>query len=252
MGTRPCSPPNIDRLASRGVRFEHAYCQYPLCGPSRASFMTSLYPDQTLIHRNAIYVRRHLPSVITMSQRFREAGYFAVRIGKIYHYGVPKHIGTGGHDDPDSWDYTINPRGRDKDEEALVVTLTPGKYGGTLSWLAAEGGDREQTDGIAATEAVSLHAQVRREPGVVLPGGRAFTVRTPRMWHRRNILRSIRPERSSCRRFRPGISIRCRSRPAAHSRANASNRTWPRTWPGRRNRPITRRSRLPMPRWVAF
>ena len=48
--------PNIDRLAKRGVRFSHAYCQYPLCGPSRASFMAGLYPAQTLIRRNAILV----------------------------------------------------------------------------------------------------------------------------------------------------------------------------------------------------
>ena len=59
--------PNIDRLAARGVRFDQAYCQYPLCGPSRASFMTGLYADQTLIHRNAIYIREHIPNVKTMS-----------------------------------------------------------------------------------------------------------------------------------------------------------------------------------------
>ena len=148
--------PHIDRLAERGVRFANAYCQYPLCGPSRASFMTGLYPDQTLIHRNAIHIRQRVPNVQTMSQMFRDDGYFAVRIGKIYHYNVPKHIGTGGHDDPYSWDYTINPRGRDKDDEHLIFSLRPGSFGGTLSWLAAEGTDDQQTDGIAATEAIRL------------------------------------------------------------------------------------------------
>ena len=148
--------PNIDRLAARGVRFENAYCQYPLCGPSRASFMTGLYPDQTLIRRNAIYIREHVPNVQTMSQMFRRSGYFATRIGKIYHYNVPRHMGTSGHDDPYSWDYTINPRGRDKDEEDQIFSLVPGQFGGTLSWLAADGTDEQQTDGIAATEAARL------------------------------------------------------------------------------------------------
>jgi len=148
--------PHIDRLARRGVRFQRAYCQYPLCGPSRASFMCGLYPDQTLVHRNAIYIREHVPNVQTMSQMFQNHGYFATRIGKIYHYNVPNHIGTSGHDDPHSWDSTINPRGRDKTDEARIFSLRPGSFGGTLSWLAADGTDDEQTDGIAATEAVAL------------------------------------------------------------------------------------------------
>jgi iduronate 2-sulfatase len=155
--------PNIDRLASRGVRFERAYCQYPLCGPSRASFMTGLYPDQTLIRTNSICVRETLPDVQTMPQLFRRSGYYATRIGKIYHYNVPKHIGTGGHDDPYSWDRTINPTGRDKDDEHLIFSLRKGSFGGTLSWLAAEGTDAEQTDGIAAAEAVRLLEQFGKQ-----------------------------------------------------------------------------------------
>ena len=146
--------PHIDALARRGVRFQNAHCQYPLCGPSRASFMTGWYPDQTLIHRNAIHLRERAPHAVTMSQHFRNAGYFAMRIGKIYHYNVPLHIGTGGHDDPYSWNQTLNPRGRDVIEQDKVITLRPGQYGGTLSWLAADGEDIEQTDGIAATAAI--------------------------------------------------------------------------------------------------
>ncbi len=155
--------PNLDRLAERGVRFENTYCQYPLCGPSRASFMTGLYPDQTLVRRNAIYIREHIPNVKTIPQMFRDNGYFATRIGKMYHYNVPKHIGTSGHDDPYSWNYTINPRGRDVDDEDFIFSLRPGSFGGTLSWLAAEGTDEEQTDGIAAGEAIQLLTQYAKE-----------------------------------------------------------------------------------------
>ena len=164
--------PNIDGLASRGVRFERAYCQFALCGPSRASFMTGLYPDQTLIRRNKIYVRERIPNVQTMPQMFRRADYFATRIGKVYHYGVPAYIGTGGHDDPDSWDYTINPRGRDKDDEDDIFSLVPNQFGATLSWLAAEGVDGEQTDGIGATEAVGLlHKYAKEETPFFLAVG---------------------------------------------------------------------------------
>jgi iduronate 2-sulfatase len=148
--------PNIDKLAERGLRFDRAYCQFPLCGPSRASFMTGMYPDQSLIRTNAIRIRKHLPDVITMSQLFRNNGYKSTRIGKIYHYNVPADIGKDGHDDPASWDAKINPRGRDKTEEAKVHTLRKGRYGATLSWLAADGTDAEQTDGIAALEAVKV------------------------------------------------------------------------------------------------
>jgi choline-sulfatase len=148
--------PQIDRLAQRGLRFDRAYCQFPLCGPSRAAFMCGLYPDQTLIHRNSIRIREHLPNVRTLAQTFREQGYVAVRVGKIFHYGVPGAIGTEGHDDPDSWDFTVNPRGRDKDEEAQIFSWQHGRLGSTLSWLASEGTDEEQTDGIGATGAIKL------------------------------------------------------------------------------------------------
>lgn len=146
--------PNIDALAARGVRFDNAHCQYALCGPSRASFLSGLYPDQTLVHKNSIYLREHVPNVISLPQNFRQAGYFATRIGKLYHYQVPKHIGTGGHDDPYSWNHTINPLGRDVFDEDQIFSLRPGSFGGTLSWLAADGTDDEQTDGIAAAEAI--------------------------------------------------------------------------------------------------
>jgi arylsulfatase A-like enzyme len=128
--------------------------------------MTGLYCDQTLIHRNAIWLRERLPNVKTMTQLFQEHGYFATRIGKIFHYGVPKHIGTSGHDDPYSWDYTINPRGHDRDIERKVYTRQPGNFGATLSFYADDAPDEEQTDGIAATEAA---AQLRKYAALKRP-----------------------------------------------------------------------------------
>ena len=91
--------PNIDRIASRGVRFERAYCTFPLCGPSRNSFLTGLYPNSTGILANAQIFRQSIPQQVSMPQAFRQAGYFVTRIGKLFHYHVPKSVGTDGHDD---------------------------------------------------------------------------------------------------------------------------------------------------------
>ena len=93
-GNMHVKTPNIDRLASRGVVFENAHCQYPWCGPSRASLMTGLYTDQTKITANNMNLRNSVPDVITLGQRFRQQGYQSVRIGKIFHYDNPSAIGT--------------------------------------------------------------------------------------------------------------------------------------------------------------
>lgn len=153
-GNSVVKTPNIDRLAERGILFENAHNQYPLCGPSRASFLTGMYTNQTKITRNNMNLRNSIPDVITLGQRFRQQGYQSVRIGKMFHYDNPSAIGTSGNDDIYSWDQTINPYGRDKIEEHKINTLSPRRYGGTLSWLAADGSDEEQTDGIGSSEAI--------------------------------------------------------------------------------------------------
>jgi uncharacterized sulfatase len=163
--------PNIDRLAARGVRFDRAYNQLPLCNPSRASVMTGLRPDQIKVYDLDAHFRDTVPEVVTLSQQFIQKDYFVARTGKIYHYNVPASIGTDGFDDPPSWQRTINPKGRDKTDEHLVFNAEPArKISGTLSWLAAEGKDGEQTDGMVATEAIKMMKEKKDEPFFIAAG----------------------------------------------------------------------------------
>ena len=113
--------PNIDRLAKRGILLK-TLTTNTICGPSRASFMTGMYSNQTKITENNMNLRNSIPDVISLGQRFRQQGYQSIRIGKMFHYDNPSAIGTSGNDDIYSWDQTINPYGRDKIEEYKINT----------------------------------------------------------------------------------------------------------------------------------
>ena len=95
-GEKLSRTPSIDRLAKEGVLFTNAHVQYPLCGPSRVSIMTGLYPDQTRSKELRLYVRQTIPDVITLGQKFRMENYHSVLLGKIFHSHNPRDIGTSG------------------------------------------------------------------------------------------------------------------------------------------------------------
>jgi iduronate 2-sulfatase len=171
------------------VLFERAYCQFPLCSPSRTSFLTGRRPNVTGVYTNpnvarpvSPHFREKIPATVTLPQLYMQNGWFSARIGKLYHYGVPADLGTSSLDDFYSWDQVINPRGRDRDEHDQIFTLRPGQpdaFGPTLSWLADQGADAEHTDGIGASEAVKLLERFKRESRPFFLGVGFYRPHTP-------------------------------------------------------------------------
>lgn len=92
--------PNLDTLATKGVRFDRAYCQYPLCNPSRTSLLTGRHPTTTGVLDNTIDFRAAHPEWISLPQHFKTNGYASLRCGKIFH---------GGLDDACAWDQGGDP-----------------------------------------------------------------------------------------------------------------------------------------------
>ncbi|MEI6712146.1 MAG: sulfatase [Verrucomicrobiota bacterium] len=79
--------PNLDRLAARGLVFNHAYCQQAVCSPSRSSIMTGRRPDATKVYDLETHFRVALPDAVTLPQHFKANGYYCAALSKIYHHG---------------------------------------------------------------------------------------------------------------------------------------------------------------------
>ncbi|MBA4067649.1 MAG: hypothetical protein C0501_28875 [Isosphaera sp.] len=87
-GDRQVRAPNVERLAARAVRFDRAYCQYPVCSPSRVSFLSGRRPERTGMYGNEGPSRTPpLRDVVFLPEHFRKNGYRTVRLGKVFHIG---------------------------------------------------------------------------------------------------------------------------------------------------------------------
>src|SRR5438067_1333862 len=80
--------PNLDALATAGVRFDRNYCQFPLCNPSRSSMFTGRHPTTTGVLGNGTPFRSLHADWISLPQLFKENGYSSLRTGKIFHGGL--------------------------------------------------------------------------------------------------------------------------------------------------------------------
>jgi arylsulfatase A-like enzyme len=107
--------PNLDALASAGVRFDRNYCQFPLCNPSRSSLLTGRNPTKTGVLGNRTYFRNAHPDWTTLPQLFMQNGYVTVRAGKIFH---------GGIDDAPSWRETSDKGGATDDGSGHQIGRT--------------------------------------------------------------------------------------------------------------------------------
>lgn len=80
--------PNIDRLAKRGTLFTNAHCQAPICGPSRASLLSGLYPFTTGVYQQptgAMNKDEEFFDGHLLPQYFAQNGYKTLGVGKITH-----------------------------------------------------------------------------------------------------------------------------------------------------------------------
>ncbi|QDT07394.1 Arylsulfatase [Rubripirellula lacrimiformis] len=166
-GHKQCKTPNLDRLAQRGVKFENMHCQYPVCGASRASIMSGLYPYSNLTLANDGTLRGSMPEVVTLSQTFRSNGYYAGRVSKIYHMRIPFEIidGTAESDDPFSWDEAINIQALEQNAPGELTNWSPKDKGSqTFAGVIASGGDSDHADGMAADRAIEMLEQIKDKP----------------------------------------------------------------------------------------
>lgn len=154
-GKKAAKTPNIDKLAARGVRFDHAYAQYPVCNPSRTSFMTGLRCEQTGVVGNTTFFRTKLPDIITMPQMLRQKGWYAASYGKIFHLGEAMgEVRMGWSDEGKSWDEAM------VFQPTAAAKILEGRNlaGGVLKWCywgATGGTDDDQPDGQNAQHSIA-------------------------------------------------------------------------------------------------
>ncbi len=150
--------PHLDALAASASVFTKAYCNAPLCNPSRSSALTGLLPHQTRVYSNNDRLREQLPSVITLPQHFLNNGYHTVSIGKVFHYA-----------DSVSWSQTIV-----KADDPLPTT-TPANnlhcatqgaesVSGYFDWAALDISADNTADGKAAASAIDFLQQTQSKP----------------------------------------------------------------------------------------
>ena len=137
--------PNIDRIAQRGTLFNRAYCQFPVCNPSRASILTGLRPNSTGVHNNTDDFLQTVPDAISLPHHFKINGYHTRSVGKVAH-------GSAAWEDEQSWSMPIwRERFISIDRET------------SPSWLSLNVDDDELQDGRIAKATVEVLSEIKNQ-----------------------------------------------------------------------------------------
>jgi uncharacterized sulfatase len=157
--------PNIDALAARGMRFDRAYCQYPVCNPSRTSFLSGLRPETThVVDQMTLLRAQRDKDVVYLPEHFKNNGYFIAGIGKVEHGGhheikwdvADDFKGAGAADEEEAGD---RPAGRRPRAASRPVRTPTKRQQNLLSYevkRATEDGDPENVDDQIAAKVVKL------------------------------------------------------------------------------------------------
>ncbi|MEJ5236730.1 MAG: sulfatase [Limisphaera sp.] len=167
--------PHIDRLASRGVRFDLAFCNQAVCAPSRNALMVGARSTTLGIYDLATHFRRSIPGAVTLLQYFKAHGWRTEGMGKIF------HIGHGNRDDAVSWSVPFRPDkvveyvnpanaagGRLTREEAYFSNQRLNEIGRLprgRAWEMEEVADEAYADGRIALEGIRRLRAAAERPG---------------------------------------------------------------------------------------
>jgi iduronate 2-sulfatase len=141
--------PNLERLARRGRRFDRAYCQYPLCSPSRTSLLTGWRPEKTRVWGNLRPPRDLVAGATPLQEHFEAQGYFTARVGKVYH---------SRFEDEFRWSNVVDTYDEVPEE------------GPVAAWGPSGRRDEDEPDGRAARRTVELLETRREQPFFVAVG----------------------------------------------------------------------------------
>ncbi len=157
-GNKLIKTPNIDKLASWGVRFDAAYVQYPLCNPSRASLLNGRYPTQTGVLDNRTWFGAAHPEFVSLPKYFKQQGYASLRTGKIFH---------GGIDDTDAW----TTGGEKRNFAGALNTTAPGQNPNNSDRIVAlEGNGEAHADYRFTTRAIEFLEEYKDKPFMLMFG----------------------------------------------------------------------------------